>query len=119
MWVKTYGYLFADAEGEPNAGETASAPAREWLASSMHHSLNSSIDAAHGGEENPDGTVVLSKAGWINGEGDYYALNDAGIVLPSGESGNEPGYAIAIMSNACGRNDLLADLAGTLHNILS
>lgn len=84
MWVKTYGYLFADAEGEPNAGETASAPAREWLASSMHHSLNSSIDAAHGGEENPDGTVVLSKAGWINGEGDYYALNDAGIVLPSG-----------------------------------
>ena len=119
MWVKTYGYLFADAEGEPNAGETASAPAREWLASSMQHSLNSSIDAAHGGEENPDGTVVLSKAGWINGEGDYYALNDAGIVLPSGESGNEPGYAIAIMSNACGRNDLLADLAGTLHNILS
>ncbi|MCB8546104.1 hypothetical protein LJD36_03660 [Bifidobacterium sp. MSK23_125] len=119
MWVKTYGYLFADAEGEPNAGETASAPAREWLASSMHHSLNSSIDAAHGGEENPDGTVVLGKAGWINGEGDYYALNDAGIVLPSGESGNEPGYAIAIMSNACGRNDLLADLAGTLHNILS
>lgn len=60
MWVKTYGYLFADAEGEPNAGETASAPAREWLASSMHHSLNSSIDARtrrrresgrHGGAE--------------------------------------------------------------------
>ncbi|MCB5643799.1 hypothetical protein LIP41_08550, partial [Bifidobacterium animalis] len=68
----------ADAEGEPNAGETASGPAREWLASSMHHSLNSSNDAAHGGEENPDGMVVLSKAGWINGAGDYYALNDAG-----------------------------------------
>ena len=119
MWVKTYGYLFADAEGEPNAGESASAPAREWLASNMQHSLNSSIDATHGGEENPDGTVVLSKAGWINGEGDYYALNDAGIVLPGAGADDKPGYVIAIMSNACGRGDLLADLAGTLHNILS
>lgn len=119
MWVKTYGYLFADAADESNAGETASAPAREWLASNMQHSLNSSIDATHGGEENPDGTVVLSKAGWINGEGDYYALNDAGIVLPGAGADNKPGYVIAIMSNACGRGDLLADLAGTLHNILS
>lgn len=119
MWVKTYGYLFADAEGEPNAGETASAPAREWLTSNMQHSLNSSIDTAHGGEENPDGTVVLSKAGWINGEGDYYALNDAGIVLPGAGADDKLGYVIAIMSNACGRGDLLADLAGTLHNILS
>lgn len=141
MWVKTYEYLFADAAGESNAGETASAPAREWLASSMQHSLNSSIDAAHGGgnsrdaeldpsltagganelngSANPDGTVVLSKAGWINGEGDYYALNDAGIVLPGAGADNKPGYVIAIMSNACGRGDLLADLAGTLHNILS
>ena len=107
----------------------------------MQHSLNSSIDATHGGgnsrdaeldpsltagganelngSANPDGTVVLSKAGWINGEGDYYALNDAGIVLPGAGADDKPGYAIAIMSNACGRGDLLADLAGTLHNILS
>lgn len=141
MWVKTYGYLFDDVAGESNAGETASAPAREWLASNMQHSLNSSIDAAHGGgnsrdaeldpsltasganelngSANPDGTVVLSKAGWINGEGDYYALNDAGIVLPGAGADDKPGYVIAIMSNACGRGDLLADLAGTLHNILS
>lgn len=110
MWVNTYAYLASK--------ESGSQAARNWLGSNMIHSLNSAIDAAHTEPADESASaIVLSKAGWISGEGDYYALNDAGIILPAAGSGAR-GYVLAMMSDACGRNDLLTQLAGTLDDIV-
>ncbi|MEE1296972.1 MAG: hypothetical protein UHD09_09165, partial [Bifidobacterium sp.] len=112
MWTMTYDFLFADS---PARGGTASASARAWLAKQMVGSLNSSIDESNYGND----LTVYSKASWINGDGGYYALNDGGIVVPSGASdlSDKPqGAVIAILSNACGRNDLLQPLAAALRD---
>lgn len=61
-----------------------------------------------------DADTVYTKAGWINGEGDLYALNDAGLVMS--QSGT---YVLAVLTNACGRNDLLTSLIGTLDAVHS
>lgn len=47
-------------------------------------------------------------------EGGLYALNDAGLVMS--QSGT---YVLAVLTNACGRNDLLTSLIGTLDAVHS
>ena len=81
----------------------------QWLSGDMTNSLNSCIHAALG-----DADTVYTKAGWINGEGDLYVLNDAGLVMS--QSGT---YVLAVLTNACGRNDLLTSLIGTLDAVHS
>ena len=81
----------------------------QWLSGDMTNSLNSCIHAALG-----DADTVYTKAGWINGEGDLYALNDAGLVMS--QSGT---YVAGVLTNACGRNDLLTSLIGTLDAVHS
>lgn len=118
LWVLGYDYLFSDtaptkADGTPAASQDA----RAWLAQQMRGSLNSSIQMAHDEREE-----VYSKAGWIYGEGNLYALNDAGIVLPAGAGDLEAhpqGYVLAILSNACGRNDLLSELATVIGAVIA
>lgn len=98
MWAQGYGYLF-DSAGS-TAGDPGSAEARTWLASEYTDTLNSSIHMALG-----ESYSVYTKAGWINGEGDLYALNDAGIVRSS--SGD---YVLAVLTDACGEYGLLTEL---------
>lgn len=118
VWVLAYQYLFSDtpptkADGTP----AASKDARAWLAQQMRGSLNSSIQMAHAEQEE-----VYTKAGWIYGEGNLYALNDAGIVLPAGAHDlqtHPQGYVLTILSNACGRNDLLSELATAVDDVIA
>lgn len=120
MWAQGYDFLFdANADGasvssdasssSSAASSSASDSARQWLAGEFGDTLNSSIHMALGDEY-----AVYSKAGWINGEGDYYALNDAGIV--SSASGD---YVLAVMTDACGEYGLLTDLIALLDSIHS
>lgn len=110
MWAQGYDFLFdADADGASATSSSASDSARQWLAGEFGDTLNSSIHMALGDEY-----AVYSKAGWINGEGDYYALNDAGIV--SSASGD---YVLAVMTDACGEYGLLTDLIALLDSIHS
>lgn len=114
MWVQMVDYEFStEPEGE-FSGVLATPEARQWLASQMIGSLNSSIYEAYGDEY-----TVYSKAGWINGEGNFYALNDAGYVAVADADSlsDEPsGMVIAVMSTACGRNDLLVPLVQAVGN---
>ncbi|PAU69894.1 Beta-lactamase enzyme family [Bifidobacterium italicum] len=118
LWVLGYQYLFSDtAPAKADGAAPASPEARAWLAQQMRGSLNSSIQMAH--TENEE---VYTKAGWIYGEGGLYALNDAGIVLPAGAHDlqtHPQGYVLAILSDACGRNDLLSALATTVDDVIA
>lgn len=111
MWTMTADYLFAD---EPLRGTTAGADARGWLADQMIDSLNSVISEAE-----PE-RLVYSKGGWIYGDGGFYALNDGGIVLSGGDDvlaqldDRPSGVVVAVLSDACGRNDLLVPLVEAL-----
>lgn len=110
MWVNSYEYLFGAT------ADAVDAQGRAWLAQQMRGSLNSSIAAVHGEDE-----IVASKAGWIYGEGDLYAYNDAGIVVPAGSTQlNErpQGYVLAMLTNACARDDLLTALAQTVDDAM-
>lgn len=110
LWVRGYQYLFG-ADG-------ADAQARAWLASQMRGSLNSTIQQAHADGDD----LVHSKGGWITGEGGLYAFNDGGIVLPAGASdlaAHPQGYVLTIMTNACGRDDLLSALAATVDEVMA
>ena len=113
-----YQYLFSDAApAKADGTPSASKEARAWLAQQMRGSLNSSIQMAHAESEE-----VYTKAGWIYGEGDFYALNDAGIVLPAGAhdlQAHPQGYVLAILSDACGRNDLLSELATVVDDVIA
>lgn len=132
MWAAGYGYLFDDdgsstsaaassaSEGDDAAGAgtgdnttqsatDVSSAARQWLAGEFSSTLNSTIHMALGEQYS-----VYTKAGWINGEGGYYALNDAGIVRSS--SGD---YVLAVMSDACEEYDLLSGLVSMLDTIHS
>ena len=64
----------------------------------MTNSLNSCIHAALG-----DADTVYTKAGWINGEGDLYALDDAGLVafMERDMAVREPFYAQAHLVVDC------------------
>lgn len=118
LWVLGYQYLFSDmAPAKADGAEPASQQARAWFAQQMRGSLNSSIQMAHAESEE-----VYTKAGWIYGEGDLYALNDAGIVLPAGAHDlqmHPQGYVLAILSDACGRNDLLNKLATAVDDVIA
>lgn len=118
LWVLGYQYLFSDAApAKADGTPAASKEARAWLAQQMRGSLNSSIQMAHAESEE-----VYTKAGWIYGEGDFYALNDAGIVLPAGAhdlQAHPQGYVLAILSDACGRNDLLSELATVVDDVIA
>lgn len=110
MWVNSYDYLFGAS------ADAADAQGRTWLAQQMRSSLNSSIAAVHG-----EGEIVASKAGWIYGEGNLYAYNDAGIVIPAGSmqlSEKPQGYVLAMLTNACARDDLLTALAQTVDDAM-
>ncbi|UDL23799.1 class A beta-lactamase-related serine hydrolase [Bifidobacterium pseudolongum] len=110
MWVNSYDYLFGAS------ADAADAQGRTWLAQQMRSSLNSSIAAVHG-----EGEIVASKAGWIYGEGNLYAYNDAGIVIPVGATrlAEQPqGYVLAMLTNACARDDLLTALAQTVDSAM-
>ncbi|NBH69860.1 hypothetical protein D7V89_05730 [Bifidobacterium pseudolongum] len=110
MWVNSYEYLFGAS------ADAADAQGRTWLAQQMCSSLNSSIAAVHG-----EGEIVASKAGWIYGEGNLYAYNDAGIVIPAGSmqlSEKPQGYVLAMLTNACARDDLLTALAQTVDDAM-
>ena len=110
MWVNSYDYLFGAS------ADAADAQGRTWLAQQMRNSLNSSIAAVHG-----EGEIVASKAGWIYGEGNLYAYNDAGIVIPAGSmqlSEKPQGYVLAMLTNACARDDLLTALAQTVDDAM-
>lgn len=100
------GYLFA---GQTAGVQNITPESLQWLSGDMTNSLNSCIHAALG-----DADTVYTKAGWINGEGGLYALNDAGLVMS--QSGT---YVLAVLTNACGRNDLLTSLIGTLDAVHS
>lgn len=115
MWVRGFDYLFMPAK----EGETKADPqARAWLASQFTDTLNSNIHTALSNH-----AATLTKGGWINGQGNYYALNDAGIVLPHRDPNNlgidsaPQGYVMSILTNACGRNDLMVPLAQVLDEI--
>lgn len=132
MWTKGYGYLF-DADGDSDSDSSGAAKdstdggssnpadnttqtatdlksaARQWLAGEFSGTLNSTITMALGGQYS-----VYTKAGWINGEGDYYALNDAGIVRSG--SGD---YVLAVMTSAANEYDLLTGLISMLDTIHS
>lgn len=103
LWLKGQSYLFFT-----NASDDGTADARQWLASEYSDTLNSAIHMALG-----DQYAVNTKAGWID-EGDYVAQNDAGIV----HSGSGD-YVLAVMTDAYGEYDLLADLIATLDQIHS
>lgn len=110
MWVNSYDYLFGAS------ADAADAQGRTWLAQQMRSPLNSSIAAVHG-----EGEIVASKAGWIYGEGNLYAYNDAGIVIPAGSmqlSEKPQGYVLAMLTNACARDDLLTALAQTVDDAM-
>ncbi|MCH9275702.1 class A beta-lactamase-related serine hydrolase [Bifidobacterium amazonense] len=95
-----------------NTTQTASdldSAARQWLAGEYSDTLNSTIHMALGGQYS-----VYTKAGWINGEGDYYALNDAGIVRSS--SGD---YVLAVMTSAADEYELVSGLVSMLDTIHS
>lgn len=106
LWTAGYGFLFA---GQTAGVQNITPESLQWLSGDMTNSLNSCIHAALG-----DADTVYTKAGWINGEGDLYALNDAGLVMS--QSGT---YVLAVLTNACGRNDLLTSLIGTLDAVHS
>ncbi|MBT1160676.1 MULTISPECIES: serine hydrolase [Bifidobacterium] len=131
MWAAGYGYLFGsddaaadDTTGGTGNGATAAnsatdnttqtaadldSAARQWLAGEFSGTLNSTISMALGGQYS-----VYTKAGWINGEGDYYALNDAGIVRSG--SGD---YILAVMTSAADEYDLVTGLISMLDTIHS
>lgn len=104
LWSAGYGVLF---DHQTSGAAAISDEALQWLSGDMTNSLNSSIHSALG-----DANTVYTKAGWINGEGDFYALNDGGIVTSS--VGN---YVLTVMSTACGRSDLMTDLVSTLDSV--
>ena len=106
LWTAGYGFLFA---GQTAGVQNITPESLQWLSGDMTNSLNSCIHAALG-----DADAVYTKAGWINGEGDLYVLNDAGLVMS--QSGT---YVLAVLTNACGRNDLLTSLIGTLDAVHS
>lgn len=106
LWTAGYGFLFA---GQTSGAQNIAPEALQWLSGEMTNSLNSNIHAALGGVD-----TVYTKAGWINGEGDLYALNDAGLV--ASQSGT---YVLAVLTDACGRNDLLTGLISTLDAVHS
>ncbi|PLS29203.1 serine hydrolase [Bifidobacterium parmae] len=112
MWTMGYGYLFhGDATLAVRGSKPATSDAaRQWLAGEFTDTLNSSIHNALGGS---DGYAVYTKAGWID-DGDYKALNDAGIVTTG--SGD---YVIAVMTDAVGQYDLVAGLVSALDGIHS
>lgn len=111
LWVMGYGYLFdGDALAVGGSHPSTSDVARQWLAGEFTDTLNSSIRDALGGR---DGYTVYTKAGWIDGEGGYHVLNDAGIV----RNGSGGGYVIAVMTDAVGRYDLLSALVSTLDGV--
>ena len=131
LWTMGYDYLFADggfgsdssadstdsAAGAAASDRSSGDAGRAWLADAFSDTLNSSIHMALVGDADGldaglSGTTVYTKAGWINGEGDLYALNDAGIVR--GESGD---YILAVMTDACGEYGLLTDLIALLDAI--
>lgn len=112
MWAMGCGYLF---DGDSTLAVHGSTPAtsddaRQWLAGEFTDTLNSSIHNALG---DADGYTVYTKAGWID-DGDYHALNDAGIVANG--SGR---YVLAVMTDAAGQYDLVAGLVGALDGIHS
>jgi beta-lactamase class A len=104
LWSAGYGVLL---DHQTSGAAAISDEALQWLSGDMTNSLNSSIHSALG-----DTNTVYTKAGWINGEGDFYALNDGGIVTSS--VGN---YVLTVMSTACGRSDLMTDLVSTLDSV--
>ena len=106
LWTAGYGFLFA---GQTAGVQNITPESLQWLSGDMTNSLNSCIHAALG-----DADTVYTKAGWINGEGGLYALNDAGLVMS--QSGT---YVLAVLTNACGRYDLLTSLIGTLDAVHS
>lgn len=112
MWAMGCGYLF---DGDSTLAVHGSTPAtsddaRQWLAGEFADTLNSTIHDALG---DVDGYAVYTKAGWID-DGDYHALNDAGIVANG--SGR---YVLAVMADAAGQYDLVAELVGALDDIHS
>lgn len=104
LWSAGYGVLL---DHQTSGAAAIPDEALQWLSGDMTNSLNSSIHSALG-----DTNTVYTKAGWINGEGDFYALNDGGIVTSS--VGN---YVLTVMSTACGRSDLMTDLVSTLDSV--
>ncbi len=106
LWTQGYGFLFQHM----NSGATdVTDESLQWLSGDMTDSLNSNIHNALGGTQ-----TVYTKAGWISGDGDLYALNDGGLVAsPSGP------YVLTVLTNACDRNDLLTSLIGTLDSVHS
>ena len=99
----------AALEGLHSLVADVSDEALQWLSGDMTDSLNSNIHRALG-----DSTTVYTKAGWISGEGDLYALNDGGIVASSSGA-----YVLSVMTDACGRNDLLTELVDVLDSVHS
>ena len=106
LWTAGYGFLFA---GQTSGAQGVAPESLQWLAGEMTDSRNSNIHAALG-----DTNTVYTKAGWIAGEGGYYSLNDAGIV--ASQSG---AYVLAVLTDACDRNDLLTGLIGALDAVHS
>lgn len=106
LWTQGYGFLFAQ---QTSGAADVSDEALQWLSGDMTDSLNSNIHRALG-----DSTTVYTKAGWISGEGDLYALNDGGIVASSSGA-----YVLSVMTDACGRNDLLTELVDVLDSVHS
>ena len=108
----------SDAAVASEDGVSGTAEAgRAWLADAFSDTLNSSIHMALVGDVDSSaaaasGTMVYTKAGWINGEGGLYALNDAGIVRSA--SGD---YILAVMTDACGEYGLLTELITLLDTI--
>ena len=85
LWTAGYGFLFA---GQTAGVQNITPESLQWLSGDMTNSLNSCIHAALG-----DADTVYTKAGWINGEGGLYALNDAGLVMS--QSGT---YVLAVLT---------------------
>lgn len=94
MWEYCYEYFFVN-------GNRMAKSCRQLF----EYALNSPISEALG-EEN----TVYSKAGWIAMEEERYQVqNDAGIVMDG-----ENGYVMVILSDACGKNSELEELASAL-----
>lgn len=103
MWVGGYEFLFPEDESVA----TSSSQARQWLGGLFNDTLNSTINMALA-----DRYTVHTKAGWIDGDGGLYALNDAGIVASGAGD-----YVLAVLSDACDEYSLLSDLVMVLDDI--
>lgn len=106
LWTRGYAFMFQHVNySDADPSETA----RQWLASEMMDSSNSTIHMALS-----DSYTVYTKAGWINGDegSDLYSLNDAGVV--EADSGT---YLLIVLSTAANQHGLLTDLISTIDDV--